>query len=280
MVQESITILTVDNFPLAGILRIPKTSIKGVIQINSGAAIPKELYGNFASFLTENGYITLTYDYRGTCASQPKDLKNFKVRMTDWGTKDMAGALQYLTNRFPKEQKIVIGHSVGGQLIGLMPNYAQIDKIFLIASSTAYWRDIQNPIKWFINLQLIPVHIFIYGYLNSSKIGRGGNVPAGVATQWRKWSFDKNYFEKDLDDPDIQANYSKIRVPLKSIQIADDPIANNVTANKLLAYYVNTHQSVEKVVPKEFKVKQIGHVGYFSNQHKSTLWTRFVEDLN
>jgi predicted alpha/beta hydrolase len=255
MKQEDITITAKDGYALAAVLREPETSIKGVVQIHCGTGIPQKLYAHFAAFLTENGYATLTFDYRGIGKSKYESLKGFKAKLQDWAQLDMTSVFDWIINRFPNDKKIIVAHSMGGQLVGLMENNHKIDNLFLIASSTGYWRDMSKPYRW-----IFP--------------------PLGVGMQWRKWCINPTYFETDFGKSIKDLYYDQIHIPLKSIQISDDPIANHVTANKMLTYYKNAKISIDKVTPKSLGVDKIGHTGFFSRRFKDTLWAKLLGDIN
>ncbi len=283
MTETTISIPAKDGYKLSAILRKPETGIKGFIQIHCGTGIPQKLYANFAKFLSNNGYITLTFDYRGIGQSRPKSLKGFEAFIRDWGQKDMVGVLNWALDNFPDEKKIVIAHSMGGQMIGLMENNNQIDQLFLIASSTGYWKDMSKPFRWMLPpfwFLYIPASIAVYGYANAKKIKQGEDLPKGVAEEWQKWCIHRDYFETEFGKTLKPLYFNQIEIPIKSIQIADDPIANETTCNKLLNYFYNAPKTIEKVRPKDLSVKKIGHAGFFSRKFKATLWNNLLNDIN
>ncbi|WP_297513847.1 alpha/beta fold hydrolase [Flavobacterium sp.] len=280
--QQNIIIETRDGLKLSATIRRPLTEIKGVVQMNSGTGIPQKVYSNLAIYLTQSGYVTVTYDYRGIGNSKPKSLKGFEAKIEDWGILDMTSIFDWIINEFPNEKKIIIGHSIGGQLVGLMDNYHKIDKLILIASSTGYWKDMSSPYKllmpplWFL---FIPLTTFIYGYANAKKIRQGENLPKGVAIQWRNWCINPNYFDDHFQKSNTRLFFDKLTIPLKSIQITDDPIANEITCNKILKYYNAAKIEIEKIRPEQLGVKKIGHTGFFSRQFKDTLWKNLKTDI-
>jgi predicted alpha/beta hydrolase len=281
--EQNILIKARDGYALSATIRRPSTEIKGVIQINCGTGIPQNLYGNLAIFLAESGYVTVTYDYRGIGNSKPESLKGFKANLEDWGILDMTSIFDWINHQFPSERKIIIGHSMGGQLVGLMDNYDKVDRLILIASSTGYWKDMSSPFKWLMPplwFLLIPINIVIYGYANAKQIGQGENLPKGVALQWRKWCINPNYFDDHFKNSNTKLFYDKFLIPIKSIQIDDDPIANKITVNKLVSYYKNAKIEVENITPKKMGVKKIGHTGFFSRKFKDTLWNKLIADID
>lgn len=270
MTTSEIQIIAKDGYPLSAILREPLGNPKAVIQIHCGMGIPKELYSNFASFLALNGYITLTFDYRGFGGSAPTDLKTCNAEIQHLGQLDMVGVLNFLNHKYPKLKKIVIAHSMGGQMLGLMGNNHLIDQIILIASSTGYWGDMTSPYKYnmrFGSFMMKPI-VGILGYLNASLLNQGEDMPPKIALQWRKWCLHPQYFEIDFGNALHPLYFDQIKVSLTSIQIADDPLANQVTCNKLLTYFKNAQKKVEVLHPADFGFKKIGHAGYFQRKWK------------
>jgi predicted alpha/beta hydrolase len=71
-----------------------------------------------------------------------------------------------------------------------------------------------------------------------------------------------------------------LTIRLKSIQITDDPIANELTSNKILKYYKGANIQIEKISPEQLGVKKIGHTGFFSRQFKDTLWNNLRTDID
>lgn len=280
--QQDILIEARDGFKISATIKRPMADIKGVIQFNCGTGIPQKVYSNLATYLTECGYVSVTYDYRGIGKSKPNSLKGFPSNIEDWGILDMTSVFDWVISEFPNERKIIIGHSMGGQLVGLMENCQKIDKLILIASSTGYWKDMSSPYKWLMPplwFLFIPFTTFFYGYANAKKIRQGENLPKGVALQWRKWCVNPNYFDDDFQKSNTRLFFDKVKIPLKSIQITDDPIANEVTANKILNYYKNARIEIEKINPIQYGVKKIGHTGFFSRQFKDTLWKNLMIDI-
>ncbi len=282
MIESVIKISATDGVQLIAIHRTCSNFRKGIVQINCGAGVPQLLYANFAKYLSINGYDTITYDYRGVGLSAPKSLKNFNARLRDWGKLDMTGVFDWVIKKYPNDRKIIIGHSMGGQLIGMMNNTDKVDQIILIAVCTGYWKDMNFPYRlkliplWFL---FVPLTVKAIGYTNAKKIRHGENLPKGVAIEWRDWSVNPNYFEDEFNRSLKPVFYHKIKAPIKSIQITDDPIANTTTANKILKYFCNSDISIEVISPNDLNVDKIGHSGFFSRKFKKNLWKKMIEEM-
>ena len=99
--------------------------------INSATAVPRKIYRGFASYLAHRGCAVMTYDYRGIGDSrrpamvgynQPKSLVGFKASMSDWAALDVTAAVRWMRERYTTLPLAYVGHSFGGQALGLLEN--------------------------------------------------------------------------------------------------------------------------------------------------------------
>lgn len=273
--KKEIKIEAKDGYMLSATLLEPSEKPIGFIQINSGTGIPKGFYRHFANYLTKRGYVTVTFDYRGIGKSKPTTLKGFKATNLQWGELDMSAILDWGIMNYPDLKKIVIGHSMGGQLIGTMDNADKIDKTFIIASGTGFWREMPKgnlklimPFLWYI---YIPLTTFIFGYGAAKKIKQGENLPKGVALQWRSWCINKNYWKSEINGSIAINSFDKLKGELKSISFTDDNIISEIANKKLLGYYKNVTIENKRISPIEMGLNKIGHFGFFSSKSEK-LW--------
>ena len=69
---------------------------------------------------------------------RPEQLRGFDATMSDWGLLDARAAL-----RWQREQlgpRLVLGHSFGGQLIGLLDELNEVDGMMLVGSQIGVLR--------------------------------------------------------------------------------------------------------------------------------------------
>src|SRR5215471_7955682 len=125
-----------DGVKLAASLFEPETPNGGAILLNSGTGIPRQFYGAFAAHLASRGFAVLTYDYRGIGQSQAPAA----ATVEQWGRLDQASMIDHLARLCPAASLGLIGHSFGGQVLGLADNIAMIDAAVLICSQSGHWR--------------------------------------------------------------------------------------------------------------------------------------------
>src|SRR6185503_1167636 len=94
------TIVARDDYPLAATVFEPPRPWRATL-ISSATAVPRKIYRAFATFLAENGFAVLTYDYRGIGGSRPDSLRGFPARMRDWASLDVSTAIDHAQRRWP-----------------------------------------------------------------------------------------------------------------------------------------------------------------------------------
>jgi predicted alpha/beta hydrolase len=118
---EDLFVPTPDGVQLAATLYAPAPgTANGVaLMINSSMATPRQYYRAFASHMAGRGFAVLTYDYRGIGGSV-FDIPPPPARTAvAWGSIDQTAAADFLAERFPGCARMLLGHSLGGQILGL-----------------------------------------------------------------------------------------------------------------------------------------------------------------
>ncbi|MES2520170.1 MAG: alpha/beta fold hydrolase [Bacteroidota bacterium] len=286
MNQSKITIKCEDGVALAAILLVPNNQAKAVVQIHSATATPKEYYLGFAKFLVDNDFIVCIFDYRGVCESMPEGgLRGCKYDYMMWGQLDMPAVLDFLENQFPDLPKLIMGHSVGGQMIGLMPNHHKIKGMVTYATSVGYWGFM--PLGYRIQT-LFFFHIFtpisnlLFGYVAAKKLGLMEDLPKQITLDWRNWcSVPEYYFnEKYYADTAQKGFYKELTFPIQVYWTTDDPISNSRSIPMFWQYIRSSVGiKIDCITPQEIGEKEIGHFGFFRKKFKQNLWMRALSDL-
>lgn len=248
--------------------------------LSGATGVPQGFYAAFAAHLASRGFPTLTYDYRGIGGSRPSSLRGFEARMQDWARLDASAALTWLKER-EHGPLFLVGHSVGGQLVGLVHGHERLRANLAVATSTGTWWKMSGSYRlfcafvWYV---FAPPALGLAGYLPARRIGAGEDLPAGVAREWSRWCRSEDYFGRHLPTEDLQA-MSDVRQPWRSIAFTDDPIANRTTVPALLSFYPSVHLESRFVAPREIGASRIGHLGFFSRRLGDRLWPLAVEFL-
>jgi predicted alpha/beta hydrolase len=281
--MEKVKFKAIDGYELAGIWVTPIEEHQGAIIINAATGVKKEYYLKFAHYLVQNGYQVLLYDYRGIGGSAPADLKGFTATMHEWGTLDMNAALNYVIHEKNADSVIWIGHSIGGQMMGLLEQRHKIKKVIAINCSIGYWRYFTFPysIMTFLLWNTIgPLLTAIYGYAPMGKMGWGESLPKGVYLEWRKWCLSKKHFTSFLKENYRKATFEDFAQPIIAISSDDDYIANAKTIKHFLAFYPNSPSTITSIDPAQYGIKSIGHTGIFKSKFQHNLWPILIKKID
>jgi len=273
IVVQDTTIPARDGYPLAATVFTPDRAPKSTVLINAAAAVPRKIYRGFASYLAQHGFAALTYDYRGVAGSRPPSLRGFPARMRDWAALDAAAAIDHVRRVWPAADLKVVGHSFGGQAVGLMPNNSEISRALLVAAQAGYWRLFHAPEKYRVYLMMrfvgSPI-AWTLGYV-PGRLGIGEDLPRDVFLEWTRWVGQKRYF---FDDPTLTAleNFPRYRGKLRAISMTDDPWATEAAVNLLCTGFTGTAPERVDIRPRDVGAERIGHFGFFRPEHRDTLW--------
>jgi predicted alpha/beta hydrolase len=260
----------------------PEAPARAVVLMNSATAVPRRIYRGFAGYLAERGFAVLSYDYRGTGGSRPPSLRGFEARMRDWAALDVAGAVDHVRGVWPALPLFVVGHSFGGQAVGLVPNNSEIARALLVAAQSGYWRHYLTALErwrvWTMFRLVVPPVARALGYA-PGRLGTGEDLPRGVFFEWRDWCMQPNFF---FDDPTLAAaaNFARYRGRLRAIGVDDDPWATRQAIDALVAHFTATEVERRQVDPRALGVAKIGHFGFFKREHRDTLWREAADWLD
>ena len=253
-----------DGYPLIGTLYTPEHGIKANIVLASATGVPQAFYRRFAEYATQFGYQVLTFDYRGVAQSAPKQLKGFKMSYLDWGTLDLAAAIDFLAQ--DPIPLFMVGHSYGGQALGLAPNHAKVTAMYCFGTG-AGWHGYM-PFKEKMKVQVIwniifPPMVAVTGYLPWSKLNMGADLPIGVYQQWRKWCKNPTYFFADPEQHALIAQYAQVKTPIYAVSALDDDWALPNSRHAFMQHYSNAPMQFINISASDYGLKEIGHMGYF-----------------
>lgn len=273
-VKESLKIVTADGFVLSATRFNPKQSNGKVMLINSATGVKQRYYSDYALSLADEGFIVYTYDYRGIGESRSGSLRDLKVSMKDWGSKDYHAMLHNIFQTHHTAKVVVMGHSIGGQMVGFSPLSSKVEAFVMVAAQTPFiqhYPGFANKIKlYFFWYFLIPVFTRLFGYFPASKLGLFEDLPANVAYQWARWAKSKNYVFDEF--PEDESKFHSLQSPALMVGFSDDSIAPPLAVRDLMKHYTQMKWSYWEVKPEDIMQRSIGHFGFFRKHVKATLW--------
>ena len=270
-VDAGLRIPALDGYRLAATLYEPDPARDRdvAVVIGSATAVPRGYYDAYARYLAGRGFWVLTFDYRGIGDSRPKRLSWFRATATQWGEEDLAGAIRWVSDHLQPKKLLVVGHSIGGQLLGLAINAGKVDAMLAVASQNGYWGHWPSPSRyrlaftWWVT---VPLVTRLWGYL-PGYFGTKEDLPGGVAREWARWCRTPGYLHGDR-----QRAYERFRGPLLAYSFDDDPYAPRTAVASLLAGYRNARAVHRHLSPADVGAPALGHFGFFRERFRGTLW--------
>ena len=234
---------------------------RAVVLVAGATAVPAGFYRIWASDLADRGYEVLTFDYRGIAASRTGSLRGFPATMQDWGRIDLQAALDRAVAAAGDRPVLVVGHSFGGQALGLVRGADRLSGGFLVGAQLGYWGYWPSPVRyryaalWY---GVVPAVVAGFGYL-PGWLGVGEDLPGGVARGWARWCRSPRYLVDHV--PDAVERFGAVRAPLSVVAVSDDDYAPEPAVRALAALLPEAR--VERWSPADAGTDRIGHFGFF-----------------
>lgn len=203
------------------------------------------------------------------------------MRMEDWGRLDLDTILQWTRDEIKPEKLFLIGHSAGGQLVGLAKHSETLSGMIFVACQSGYWKHftkIKRRLWLFWNL-VIPVLSKGRDYFPARLLGLSTvDLPSGVALQWASWCRSPDYLFDGSHLIDTQ-RYPKLSMPILAYSFSDDKFAPHRAVEALLAKYPECQITRRRIWPVDVRYPHIGHLGFFKGHMHDTLWRETAEWL-
>ena len=283
MSSSPITITCKDGYILQGTF-YPKQKQHDALPIvlSPATGILQRFYQPFAEWLAAQGYDVLSFDFRGIGESLHGKVSESAATIQDWGTYDLPAAIDTLRQKTGSDKVYVIGHSAGGQLLGLAYNHDKVEKVIAVAGSSGYVKGLSGKSRFLGPLMfnvIFPISSLIKGYGATQFIGMGENLPKGVAKQWADFCNAGGYVTSAIGKTIHTHYHDEIRTPITSIHATDDEIATLANVKDFLRTFPNTKTEIITLQPQDYGHKAIGHMLMFRPKHQN-LWPVIEQELH
>lgn len=267
-----------DGYELAATVHRPAAAPRGAVIVSSATAVPRRFYRHFAAELAGAGYVVISYDYRGIGDSAPASLRGFEAQTRDWGMLDMAGVIDWAAEEFVAPGLFLVGHSVGGQVAGLLDNADKVAGMVTVSAQSGYWALQGGEQKWLAGFHMhvtFPLLTRLVGYMPWSWLGSALDLPKGPALEWSRWCRDPDYLLGDDSLP--LERFAQFEAPVLAYSIDDDKWGTVPAVNAMMSAY----PAVERrhIKPADHGMPAIGHFGYFRPASRP-LWADAIDWLD
>ncbi len=280
---ENVTINCADDYSLSGRFYPSKQSTaKLPILVCPATGITQGFYHNFCEWLSEQGSDVLVFDFRGIGQSLHGAIRDSNASIQDWGQLDIPAAIDALLFKTHQNQVILLGHSAGGQLLGIVPNYDKVAQVISVSGSTGHVKGLKGRTKRMAPVMfnlIFPVSSLFKGYGATNFLGMGENLPKNVAKQWAQFCSKPGYVINAIGKTIFDDYHHEIQCPITVYWSSDDEIATEVNVKDLLRLYPNASTKMIELKPQENGHKTIGHMLMFKKSHQN-LWAKITQDIH
>jgi predicted alpha/beta hydrolase len=271
-ITGQVTVIAAGDVRIAARTYEPAGPARGTVLLAGATAVPQRFYARFAAYLAGAGLRVVTYDYRGVGDSRPRSLRGYAATMTQWAELDTRAACAWVRATWPGSPLALVGHSFGGQLLGLIDDLHDVTGALFVAVQLPWVGHFSPLIRARMQLiwrVLVPALNATFGYL-PGRAGLGEDLPSGVVREWGQWCLQRGYL---LDSrPDAAARFARFRRPVALYSFTDDRIAPRPALAQLERVLSGADVVRRRFHPSELGVEEVGHVGFFRPHVKDTLW--------
>ncbi|MBX3674446.1 MAG: alpha/beta fold hydrolase [Burkholderiales bacterium] len=257
--------LAVTRFPAEG-------KAWATLLLAGAMGVRQDFYEPLARFLAESGIHVLTFDYRGMGASRDGSLRGLDADVLTWADADLEAMLAEARAMGPGLKALALGHSLGGQLFGSVPEGARLDAFVTVTAGTGWYRH-NDRMAWqvrFFWFVAIPLLTPLFGYFPGKRLRMVGDLPAGVARQWRRWALHPEYLLSEGEA--MRGRFDAVRAPVLGFSFEDDAIITKPAVDQLHGFYRHARVERRHLAPADAGRRRIGHFGYFQPESRDNLW--------
>ena len=154
--------------------------------------------------------------------------------MTEWARLDARAAHEYVARHHGGAPVAILGHSFGGQLVGLIDEARDVAGAIFVGAQLGYygyWPLAQRARLAVIWRALVPAFTATLGYL-PGRLGIGEDLPRGVAEEWARWCTHPDYLI--AEHPDAAARFARFDRPTAFYSFTDDAFGPRRSVDALL----------------------------------------------
>ena len=252
---------------------------KRVILIVPAVGVLQSFYSRMATFFQKNNLSAITFDYLGIGDSLQGNIRNEYSCLSHWGQRDLDAVINYSRGILPGYKLILLGHSIGGPLIGFAPSCYMAEKVILVAAQSGYWKfwsglnQWRMWINWFL---LVPALTGVCGYVPTRRFSRMENLPKNVAVEWATWCRNREYLFSNRFH--YHLHFHRIKCQLTSISFDDDRFAPRESVDWLTAKFEQAGVKRLHLFPEDFNASVLGHFSGFREKFRDSFWNLLLEE--
>jgi predicted alpha/beta hydrolase len=258
---------------------------RAVLVLHPAMGIIQRYYYPFARFMAQEGFVVITYDYRGMGASAPMRLnRSFKAGFRQLAD-DAGQIIVYAYHAFPNWPLGAIGHSMGGLFPLMTPHNRLLDSFLMVGTQLAdpadfgpgWWLRLKTQLLWFA---ILPLLTRWFGYFPGNRFRLGlTDMPAQFVQELNRRRPHQPITDF-LHDVGATDHHHSLQCPVLAMAATDDPICTKQAMARLWRQMTGCQVVQHRVRPSDVGAKTIGHIRFFSRTFAHKLWPIAAEWFN
>jgi predicted alpha/beta hydrolase len=222
-------------------------------------------YAEFAQKLSRAGYHVVISDLRGIGSSSVRPSRDYDFGYNEILTLDLPALVEAVRQRFPLNERLLLGHSLGGQLSALYlsacPEAAKA--LILIAAGNVYYKGWPFPgrLRVLFTAILLRAMGMALGYVPGAKVGFAGTEARTLVADWSNNCFTGRYVVAG-SSYDYEVSLRQMAKPVLAISFERDELAPARSVENLLGKLsasVIVHRCFSAVCPG---LEKVGHFSW------------------
>jgi predicted alpha/beta hydrolase len=219
-------------------------------------------YSAFAQMLSRSGFHVLTGDRRGVDSSSLRASRDCNFGYEEIINCDFPALLDAAQQRFPSNERLLLGHSLGGQLsalyLSICPDAARA--LILIAAGNVYYKGWSGLQRWRLLGSMVRLRALatLLGYVPARMIGFADNEARTVVVDWSNNCFTGRYVVANSTH-DYEDSLQRLRKPVLAISFELDQLAPQRSVEFLLAKLASLTLTRRRFAADDTAIARAGH---------------------
>lgn len=190
--------------------------------------VPARWYDGLAHALASSGRPTVVVEFPGQGDSPVAVTRDTAIGYQELLASEVAAGMAFVAERWPGAPRVLVGHSLGGQLSLLYAasHPGEVAAIALLAAGTIHWRafdGVAGPGILAVT-QVARMIAAVRGLFPGDRLGFGGRQPRRLISDWGRVGLTGRW-EPANASADYHALLARLSVPILSVTMVGDSFA-------------------------------------------------------
>jgi len=219
-------------------------------------------YEPLARALGNRGLDVVTSDWRGHGTSELRAGRTCDFGYREIVEEDMPALLDVIESEWPSTRRILLGHSLGGQIGALFAarEPGRVDALAAVASSTTWYGSFRGRMRATIALAsvAIPVVAAVIGHYPGERLGFGGREARTLMRDWARNGRTGGYRLTGTDF-DYDSALAATELDLLAISIEGDTYATRAAVDHLASKLTSARVARAHITADEAPPESLDH---------------------